>query len=248
MSDLLKKKLISTFVSTAFISILMSALLVHGQEYGLGAAFAGWTLMYGMYVGAVILIYGNLVSLGVEYLQHKWFKNNTWVFIALHVFFGLIGGFVLEFSFFTVFGVMAALFYACIDRWIFRRKKENKGILWFVLTPVLLFGLLSGYFQLISSPLPPFTQDDAVEFATSGEGTFIDLFPKKVGIWEGTVDSFQVVRKTSVKEIGYETYMVTFTETWSNEQSQGQWYMSYKVERGTLSASLAGGKKPPYHE
>ena len=54
----------------------------------------------------------------------------------------------------------------------------------------------------MSPPIPPFTKEDAVKFATSGEGTMISDFPKEIGTWTGTIGDYEVKRKTSVISSG----------------------------------------------
>jgi hypothetical protein len=94
----------------------------------------------------------------------------------------------------------------------------------FFLIPTASLLISWGYFQFTSPPMPPFTKEDAVKFATSGKGTAIEHFPK---------------------EIGEEIYIVTFTENWSKGTGKGSWTLSYKVDRESLTANGEKGNMPP---
>ncbi|MFF2856556.1 hypothetical protein [Peribacillus sp. NPDC058002] len=219
-----------------------------GTPYNLGGEFLGWLSIYSMYVGAIVLIYGNLVSVGIEYLQKKWFIKHTWLYVLFHGFFGLSNGLFFQETTLALAGMVVALFYAFIDRWLYVRAKVQLSTKMFFLFPVLACGLLSGYFQIISEPLPPFSMEEAVEFATAGNGTVTDVFPENVGKWDGMIDGYHVERETSAKEIGKEKYIITFTERWDKGKEKGSWFFSYEVERGTLSANGGEGGDPPYYK
>ena len=61
-------------------------------EYNKGHSFLGWLLVYCIYVGAVILLYGNVVSLIVDVVQRKWFLKKDWLTILILGAFGLVNG------------------------------------------------------------------------------------------------------------------------------------------------------------
>ena len=245
------RKVFSTFVATAITSIVMSLIWITDSwfesPYNRGHDFLGWALIYFMYVGLIMLVFGNLVSISVEYIQNKWFVHNDWLYILLHASFGLANGIWLQSGMFAVAGMGAAVLYAVIDRWIYKRLEEDKGTISFIYVPILLYGLLWGALQITSSPLPPFTKEAAVEFATSGEGTDIDYFPKRIGMWSGVIDGFQVERETTAKEIGREEYIVSFTETWRKGKVSGSCVQSYKVERQSSALFEMKGGTPPYY-
>lgn len=72
--NLLFRKLTTTFVTTVFLSILFVLLYFNGVSelgHNRGNLFIGWLFVYAMYIGLIILIYGNLVSLAIEYLAKK---------------------------------------------------------------------------------------------------------------------------------------------------------------------------------
>jgi hypothetical protein len=62
------------------------------------------------------------------------------------------------------------------------------------------------------------------------------------------VEGFQIERETSVKEIGDEIYIVTFTENWKNEMVNNFWSMSYRVKRGSSQLDGEKGNMPFYYK
>ena len=252
VENLLKRKITVTFVTTIVPSIILAfwymvSITKEETPYHLGASFIGWLALYSMYIGAIVLIYGNLVSIALECLQKKWFIKHTWLYVLLHGFFGLANGLLFQDMSLALAGMIVALFYAFIDRWVYVRAKFQLSTKMFFLFPVLACGLLVGYFQIISDPLPPFTKEDAVAFAADGEGTVTDDFPKNIGKWDGMIDGYHIERETSAKEIGKEKYIITFTERWSKGQEKGSWFLSYEVDRESLTARASEGEYPPYY-
>ena len=254
IGNFMKRKLIATSVSTIVSTGLLTFFSIQANPedvyiYNQGNQFIGWFLIFLVYVGVIVLIYGNLVSVGVEYIQRKWFRPQDWLYVFIVGAFGSIIGLVLEEKTLAYYGMLAAILYAVIDKWLYKRGTKNKHVKMLFLIPFAFLSIAWGYLQLISPPMPPFTKEKAVEFATSGsEGTTIEKFPKKAAKWEGTIDGYQVKRETSVQEKEEEVYMVTFTENWSKGTVKGYWILSYQVERGSSSASGEKGTIPPYYE
>ena len=253
VESLVKRKITVSYVTTMVTSIFLAYLYMDdgikaGTPYNLGGEFLGWLSIYSMYVGAIVLIYGNLVSVGIEYLQEKWFIKHTWLYVLFHGFLGLLNGLFFQETTLALAGMVVALFYAFIDRWLYVRDKVQQSTKMFFLFPVLACSLVWGYFQIISEPLPPFSTEEAVESATAGNGTVTDVFPKKVGKWEEMIDGYHVERETSSKEIGKEKYIITFTERWNKGKEKGSWFFSYEVERGSLTANGGEGAYPPYYK
>ncbi len=246
---LIARKLIATFFSSIIVSILLflfsydSSKIVHDT----GIEFIGWFLIFFMYIGIIILIYGNLVSIGVEFLQKKWFKKQGWLYVLLLAIFGLANGVFFQDIVFAYYGLLAALLYAIVDKLLFKRFQEEKSIKAFILIPIVSVLLTWGYFHLTSQPLPPYTIEEAVQFVTSGEGTAVENFPKEISEWEGTVDGYRVKRETSAEEVEEEVYKVTFTETWGKGTSERSWVLSYMVKRGSSYLHGEEGIIPPYY-
>lgn len=250
--SLIMRKLITTIIATIIFSIVLAFGSLIGNDlnivYNQGNDFIGWFFIYFLYIGVIILIYGNLVSVGIEFVQRKWFQEHDWLYILLHSIFGLVNGVIFQERTLAFFGVLAALLYACIDRWLFKKELNSTSVKMLFVLPIIALFLCWGYFQLISPPMPAFTKEDAVEFATDVEGTIENAFPKEIGKWQGTIDGFQVERETEVIEIEDEIYIVTFKENWRQGTRTGFWSSSFKVERGTLSATGEKGIMPPYYE
>ncbi|MGB3259981.1 hypothetical protein [Paenisporosarcina sp.] len=250
--SLIFRKLVTTFVTTTIFSLLLAFLNLIGREeitYNQVEQFIGWFLICFMYIGVIILIYGNLVSVGIEYLQRKWFKRHDWLYVVILGFFGLANQIIFPDFQMAIVGVLAALLYAMIDKLLYRKMTESKSLKLFFFIPITSLMIFWGYFHVVSPAMPPFTKEDAIEFATSGEGTVIDHFPREIGQWEGKINGYQVTRESNAKEIGKEIYLVTFTERWSWTQSIGEgiYSISYTVERGSLSAHSEEGNLPPYY-
>lgn len=248
MKRLIYRKLVTTYFATTMISLLLAYLYINGDfsDPNLGNSVFGWTFFYMIYVGTIILLYGNLVSIGIEYFQRKWKAPHSWLYILLHGIFGLANGLLFQELMSAVVGMAAALLYAVIDRWLYKIKK--KGIKLFIFIPIIVYALMWGCLQVLSPPTPPFTADDAVEYATSGKGTAIELFPEEIGKWSGEIDGYHVVRKTSVEKVEHQVYIVIFTEAWVKGEESGSRYISYEVERQSLTVSDRGGPTPPYYK
>ncbi|SHG22409.1 hypothetical protein [Ornithinibacillus halophilus] len=251
VSELIIRKLMVTFVTTLVVSLILSVIYVGIPEhpYNLGNQFIGWSFFYCMYVGAIILIYGNFVSVILEFAMNKWFPGRNSIYVLLHGLFGS-ANIILFMGMWSLLisGVFAAILYALIDRWIHYRFNQQKGVKVLIASPVIIYVLMWGTLQILSPSLPPFTEEDAVEFATSGEGTVIDNFPEEIDTWSGQSGDYQVVRETSVEEWKKEEYIVTFTESWKNNNENGSWYLSYIVKRGSSTLYDQGGEAPLYQK
>lgn len=248
-TKILSRKLITTVFVTALVSLAMAffTLKDFADTYHMGNHLMGWTAVYFMYVGAIILIYGNIVSIALEYSQKKWFSDNHWLYIALHGVFGLANGLFFLNGLMAIFGMTAALLYAFIDRWMLFKAAEQKNVELIVLIPVFLYMFFWGALEYISPEEPPFTKEDAVAFATLGDGSVTDVFPNKIGKWQGVIGTYEVTRETAVKRSGNEKYIVTFTETWEKDGEAGSWSLAYQVERDSMTALYETGETPAYY-
>lgn len=247
--NMIGRKMITTGFVTAMVPISMGLFTLYdsGVSYHMGNDLMGWSFVYLMYVGAIILIYGNIVSIGVEYAQKKWFAGNQWLYIFVHGIFGLANGLFFLNGMMAVIGMAAALLYAFVDRWILFQSAKQKNVEDIVLVPIFLYMIAWGTFEYLSPEEPPFTKEDAVEFATAGDGSVTDNFPDKIGKWQGVIGEYEVTRETAVERSGNEKYIVTFTETWEKDGEQGSWSLAYQVERNSLSALFETGELPSYY-
>jgi hypothetical protein len=244
------RKFLATFVSALICSLIIALLQIFdGNDplYNSGNKLIGWSVVYFMYIGAIILIYGNIVSAAVEYIQRKWFSDRDWLYILILGIFGLANGLIFENFLMAVSGMVAAVMYGVVDKWIYWRMKRKRNIKMFVIIPVSAYLFAWALGQALSPEMPPFTKEDAVAFAVSGEGTPIDYFPEEIAVWEGNVNGFKVKRETSVKEISREEYVVTFKENWDSGTLRGEYSISYKVKRGSSTLKEQTGQMPPYY-
>lgn len=247
---MISRKLITTVFTTAMVSLAMGLFTLRGftDTYHLGNALMGWTYASFMYVGAIIFTYGNIVSICLEIAQKKWFAGNRWLYITLHGVFGLANGLLFNNGLLALFGTAAALLYACVDSWIFVQSAKQKSVEYVLLVPIFIYLTAWVVFEYISPEEPPFTMENAVAFATSGDGTVTDVFPEKIGSWQGVIGEYEVTRETSAERIGNEKYIVTFTETWKKDGEIGSWSLAYEVERNSLSALFESGDLPDYYK
>ena len=114
--------------------------------------------------------------------------------------FGLVNGLFFQESALMWLGMVVAILYGVIDKWLYKRQSKGKSLKMFVLMPIAFIFLSWLFLQWISPPQPPFTKEDAITTATAGMENLINYFPKEVGSLEETIDGYKVVRETSVKE------------------------------------------------
>ncbi|WP_058305689.1 hypothetical protein [Gracilibacillus massiliensis] len=123
------RKLSSTVVTTTVFSFLwvMYFIIVDGyqSEYNLGNQLMEGFFFYSIMVGTIILFYGNLVSIIVEKLLEKRFPQHKSLYVLILGVFGLVNGLII-FPPFAYLGMLAAMLYGIIDRWIFKRITKNK--------------------------------------------------------------------------------------------------------------------------
>ncbi|RRN68120.1 hypothetical protein EI200_20685 [Peribacillus simplex] len=94
VESLVKRKITVSYVTTMVTSIFLAYLYMDdgikaGTPFNLGGEFLGWLSIYSMYVGAIVLIYGNLISVGIKYLQKNGLLNIhgfTFCFIVFWVY------------------------------------------------------------------------------------------------------------------------------------------------------------------
>jgi hypothetical protein len=247
--SLLLRKITATFVTTVFVSLVfVFPYLIQGSVsgYNQGSDFVGWFIVYAMYSGLIILTYGNIVSIAIEYLQRKWFQQHDWLYVLILGVFGLASGILFQNGIAALTGMGAAILYGIFDKWLLKINAKGKSLGLFFSVPIASFLLCWGYVELTAPPVPPFTKEDAVDHATSVEGSLANEFPENTGKWEGTIGEYEVVRETSAEEMEREEYIVTFTERWKNGSETGTWTVSYQVDRHRLTLHRMHGDSPPY--
>lgn len=243
------RKLKTTFVSALTVATVFSIFASIDQvvdTYVPAQDFIFMVTFFFLWVGFIILVYGNLISLLIGWLQRKFFPTQDWLYVALLGMFGSAFGCLFQSIYLIALGLFGAVLYGILDKWFLKRQVANKRSYGMVLAPLALFFFGWGFIFLIATPLPPFTAAEAVEYATSGNGTTLDDFPNEAGIWEGEIAGFQVTRETAVTEMAEGLYLVSFIEHWKNEHTDGVAEMSYMVERGSSTFYSDNGETPPY--
>jgi hypothetical protein len=147
------RKILTTYVTVTVSSLVLASffLINPSSQYNLGNQLMALSFVYGMYIGAIVLFYGNTVSIVLEYIQDKWFKFPNWIFILLHGLFGLANGLLFQSVTLAMYGMVVASFYAIVDRWLFATISRHHSLKAFLIVPVLLYGLSWGLLQLVSS-------------------------------------------------------------------------------------------------
>lgn len=247
--DLIKRKLkavlLATLVSSmgwTFWEINTNNELIHH----LGTHFYSMTWTYFFYIGLFVLTYGILVSFIIESFQQNWFKQADWLYILILGIFGSAIGLLFPAPVFIIAGILVASIYGVIDKWLLKRWQQNQGNKALFLVPLFAYLIVGGFFLFTSPTMPPVTAEDAVEFATYDNGTKTDDFPNKAGTWKGTVDGYEVKRKTAVEKMEENIYLVIFTESWQKGTGKGTWMTSYEVDRGSITLYEQGGNMAPY--
>ncbi|WP_053372979.1 hypothetical protein [Paenibacillus sp. FJAT-27812] len=249
---LLIRKFFTTYIVTVLASFLMAFTSVFGKgEWELarnsGNELIGWMFVYIMYIGTIVLFFGNGVSLVLEWVRVKGIIPHSWIIVVLHGIFGMALGLLFPYWLLVLYGMATALGYGIIDWWLRVRPLGPKGMIIVALSPVILYGVSWGTLQFLSPPMPPFTIEEAVAFATAGgDGTSIGVFPDEIGRWQGTVDGYQVVRETSARVIANNEYIVTFSESWTKDAETNSRYLSYRVERSGMIFYKREGEDSPY--
>ncbi|TSB47349.1 hypothetical protein [Alkalicoccobacillus porphyridii] len=244
----LSRKLQAAFFATSMLSIYLSAdytIAIREQYlYELGTHFLSWLMIYFVYSGVVILIYGSLVSIFIEWVDRTFIQMAGWIYVLIHGLFGLPFGLISSFNG-AVIGGAAALTYGLIDYFI--RKKRPR---FFTLPSIPLIVAVAIAFILtgLSPEQPPFTRQDAIVEAHAARDVEYDHFPKEEGTWTSVINGYDVQQEVTVNEIDNEVYIVTFRETWEKGLDQGEWNWSYEVSRGAVASKGGREQTPGYYQ
>ena len=249
LGKLIARKLKATVLSSFLFAMAWSIWHIQTAEetlYYLGTEFYAMSLTYFFYIGFFILTYGNMVSIVIESFQQKWFQRANWLYVLLLGLAGSAIGLLFPFKAFILAGVLVAVLYSFIDKWLLTRWQRDKGSKAFFIGSIVAFPLLLGYFFLTTPSLPNFTAEEAVESATQDDDTVTDVFPNKVGTWKGEAEGYQVERTTAVEPLNEDLYLVIFSEVWKKGAEKGSWTISYEIARGTSTLHDEEGAMPPY--
>ncbi|MFX3631575.1 MAG: hypothetical protein ACE3L7_20175 [Candidatus Pristimantibacillus sp.] len=254
VAQMFVRKLVAAYFTTWAISLWLSFpnIVFGGASWNAAGNYILSVQVIALYAAPVIFLYGILISSLLEAAAVKLKVKGPGVELVsslIQVAFGLCFGFVLQSSQLSIIGGVAAfLFFSfelIIVRYILSLKLKIRLISF--AAPILPLVLIAGTIYAISPLKPPFTANDAVQFATSANSTSIDHFPKEKGQVKLQIGGYDVVRETKVEETSRKAiYNVVFTERWRKGEENGQYQMVYKVSRGSLEANGSNGALPPY--
>jgi len=245
----------ATLLSTYVCSLLVSVLSVAGDNkdslfYSVEDNFLSALTIFFCYIGVIVLIYGNVVSAVVEYIQKRYFPTKSWVYVIALGIAGLPLGVLFPHWTMYLYGAGTALLYGGIDKWLEKSSSPYNygwsGLGCLILLTILLWGV---FYFVGREHDKPFTMEEAVENETSVQDTVTEDFPKKIGKWKGTIKGYTVTRETSANETeDEETYDVHFTETWRKGNQSGTWQLTYRADRASSWLYEEKGEEPPYHQ
>ncbi|MFF2890286.1 hypothetical protein [Paenibacillus sp. NPDC057967] len=255
---MLIRKVMASYL-TSFAVVIYMSLVLTGVEaqatFPRFDQFMTWTTFISLYVFPIVLIYGSLVSIALEFVTNRRVHSRIMEIalpIAGHLIFGALLSIPFRSASFTWLCLAAALVYWLADflfAWISERGWRKNGILISLALPLVIIAGV-GLLSLTNEKTPeqqPFTKEAAVRAATSGtSGTELEIFPKQVGATQLELDGYKVTRETSVARVGHEQFEVTFREQWSKENEEGSRAMIYTVTRGSMTLKTNEGSLPPY--
>lgn len=244
------RKLTATFTVTVLVSLCFGLFTYDStvNEYNQGEALLSWSMIFFIYIGAIILVFGNLVSLSIEWFERR-FRPLPWpVFVLLHGLFGLLNGLVFPAIELALAGFLCAMLYALIDRWLLRQKNNGTLVGALFIVPIVLVISSAAILQWTSPPEPSFEAKDAIEKMTHAQETRAGEFPDFAGTETTNEESLVIERTTSVEKIGRETYLVTFTENWRDASVgvESENFLTYKVKRNSTMLVDSGGEEVPH--
>ncbi|MDQ0207324.1 hypothetical protein [Alkalicoccobacillus murimartini] len=245
------RKLLAAFFSTSIVSIILAYGFTLAESkslpHELGSSFFGWFLVCFIYSGAVIFVYGGLVSTVLELIHTKRTKISPSLYLCLHVMFGLAFGlFTLGAGTFVGGGV--ALIFGLIDLWLKQPKKKIPRKSVTLATPIVLVAGITLVFAMMSPDRPPFTKEEAILAAHDARSVDYDHFPTEEGAWTGEINGYDVRQEVTVEETEDEIYLVTFREMWEKGEDEGSWHWSYEIRRDGMSSKGGHDATPGYYK
>ncbi len=249
-------------MATAYVTVMTIVLFFAWQYNGLwteewwaASEFIGWSIVISLYAFPAVFLYGIVVSVCIEITLAKLTIHIAvkWAVSAiLHLSFGFLCSLPFQSVFFGFIGAGAALFFIIAEQlviWCIRRLNRRTRLT-LLAVPLFLFVFSYAVLLIASSPkpyIPPFSSEEAVQFATSGSGSTIDNFPKETGTIKLEIQGYTVERETAVTRAGAkEQYRVAFIERWMKGSESGEHRMYYTVTRGSMEAAGSDGPRPPY--
>lgn len=235
-------------LATIFSTLLFSGFMALGSSSmgnpGLDYLFLSAIFIF--HAGAIILIFGNMVSVLLERVFDHCFRSSKMAsvcYILLHGILGSIIGLVGSNYTLALLGFVAALLYGLIDFWINLRQNQERSLKPIASLFILFFipAIVLGFF---SDTIDPFTEDEALEYVI--DSPEYENFPSK-GKLELTIHGFQVVRETIINKNDDGTYYITLKETGTRGEEKANWQVTYLVERGVSWLEKGNPDIRPYY-
>ncbi|MBH0173889.1 hypothetical protein IHV09_09980 [Fictibacillus sp. 23RED33] len=110
-------KIVATFCATLFVSIILLIVIFFEGET-LGPEIIGSFIIFFLYAGFIILVFGSYVSYCLEFLLKKWgdYTNlSLLMYILLHGLFGSLIGIIYKAVDLAIIGFFAAIVYGIVD-------------------------------------------------------------------------------------------------------------------------------------
>ncbi|GKU77627.1 hypothetical protein [Paenibacillus sp. L3-i20] len=249
------RKVLSTYIAAFALVVgipLISMLPVFGEVYQIDK-FLSWISISGLVAFPVILIYGSLISVALEFGLPK-LMTKRWPLIITqgigHVVFGALFALLIDVNWFIYVTAATSFVYFLIDQLLIRietNRHRKKVWLALVISPIVITIVTAA---LLPPPAPPaallpFTKVNALAYVTA-EDRPGDGYPNYVGETIIEIDGYSVTRVTRVSELGEEKYEVLFIERWNKGESDGERWFSYVVSRYGLEAKGSGGDTAPF--
>ncbi|PEL10251.1 hypothetical protein [Bacillus sp. AFS017336] len=230
------RKLLTTILTTLICSIVFSSIAGASSRFEQQTDYIQTFLIYVIYGGGITLVYGNIVSVVVELLQYKWFKQQNWLYILILGLFGLVFSFI---------GFTFSLLYGLIDKWLNNRMVEKKPIAVFFLIPILSFGVI---WVSLYATNDSYTEKAAISLLVNDllNDKKLEHLPKQNGTWEGEIKGYQVKTETNAVQSDSNEYHVTFIEIWKKGNEENYRKISVYVQPNSIYDYTEEGSKPPY--
>lgn len=233
MKSVVDRKAFATWITVAFVVVTLTFFL-SGRAH---ESFFAWAFVSLIYGGLTVILFGNAVSILIEYIHRKWLTMNGPLYISLHGFFGLLSGILLGNVVFLTIAILSATLFGSVDYWLKVKKRPTYALTSIGVFPV---AVIVGIWIFIKITQGPFTEAQAIDVATNRQSV-----PDYSGEQTETIGAYEVKRTTETEKIDSNTYVVTFIESWSNEFYSGEWYISYKVNRHDAVVLDSGGRRVP---
>ncbi|MBA2176280.1 hypothetical protein H0266_15385 [Halobacillus locisalis] len=233
MKSVVDRKALATWITVSFVVVTL-AFYFSGRAHN---SFFAWTFVSLIHGGLTVALFGNAVSMLIEYLHSKWSTMNGLLYITLHSFFGLLSGILLGNVVFLTIAIVSATLFGSVDYWLKIKKRSTYALTSIGVFPV---AVIVGIWLFTKITQGPFTEAQAIDVATNGQSV-----PDYSGEQTETIGAYEVKRTTEREKIDTNTYVVIFIESWSNEYYSGEWYISYKVNRHDAEVLDSGGRRVP---